>query len=82
MQDRRLPDRRKRNYWLHRRFAKVAERTRLYVHRTSKAQEYRDRAVDCRLQAERCSTEIEKEHWGKMAAEWLKMARDADIWGE
>jgi hypothetical protein len=38
---------------------------RLQVNRTSKAQEYRARAEDCRLQAERCSTEIEKEHWGK-----------------
>ena len=50
------------------------------MHRTSKAQEFRDHAEDCRLQAEQCSTEIEKEHWGKMAEEWLRMARDADTW--
>ena len=51
------------------------------MHRSSKAQEFRGHAEDCRLQAERCSTEIEKEHWRKMAADWLRMARDADIWG-
>jgi len=50
------------------------------MHRTSKAQEFRDHAEDCLLQAEQCSTEIEKEHWGKMAEEWLRMARDADTW--
>jgi hypothetical protein len=44
--------------------------------------EYRDHAENCRLQAEQCSTEIEKEHWGKMAEEWLRMARDADAWQE
>jgi hypothetical protein len=55
---------------------------RLQVNRTSKAQEYRDRAEDGRLQAERCSTEIEKEHWGKMAEEWLRMAREAETWRE
>ena len=26
------------------------------------------------------ASEIEKEHWGKMAEEWLRMARDADTW--
>ena len=58
----------------------LAERIEAAMHRTSKAQEYRDHAEDCRLQAEQCSTEIEKEHWGKMAEEWLRMARDADTW--
>jgi hypothetical protein len=50
---------------------------RLHVPGMSKAQEYRDRAEDCRLRAEQCSTEIEKEHWGKLAEGWLMMARDA-----
>ena len=63
---------RPRNHWLHRRFAKLAERMRLHMHRTSKAQEYRDHAEDCRRQAE---------HWGKMAAGWLRMAREVD-WRE
>ena len=68
-----------RNHWLHRRFASWLSELRS-MHRTSKAQEFRDHAEDCRLQAEQCSTEIEKEHWGKMAEEWLRMARDADTW--
>ena len=55
---------------------------RLHLHLTSKAQEFRARVEDCRLQAERCSTEIEKKFWGKMADEWLRMARDADTWHE
>jgi DNA invertase Pin-like site-specific DNA recombinase len=25
---------------------------------------------------------VEKEHWGKMVEEWLRMARDADTWHE
>ena len=45
------------------------------MHRSSKAQEFRGHAEDCRLQAERCSTELEKEQWGKMGEEWLRMAR-------
>ena len=40
------------------------------MHRTSKAQEYRDRAEDCRLQAEQCSTEIEKEHVTPVSTFW------------
>jgi hypothetical protein len=52
------------------------------MHQTSRAQEFRDHAEDCRLQAERCSSEIEKGHWGKMAEEWLRMARDAETWRE
>jgi hypothetical protein len=62
--------------------AKLAERMRLNMHRTSKAQEFRGHAEDCRLQAERCSTEMEKEQWGKMGEEWLRMARDAETWRE
>jgi uncharacterized protein YecA (UPF0149 family) len=53
---------------------------RLHMHRTSKAQEFRDHAEDCRLQAERCSTETEKEQWSRMGEEWLRMARDAETW--
>ena len=47
----------------------------------SKAQEFRtDHAEKCHQQAEQWSTPIEKNHWLVMADEWLRMAKDADIW--
>ena len=47
---------------------------------SSKAQEFRDHADNCRRQAEQCSTDKEKHHWVTMAQEWMRMADDAAIW--
>jgi hypothetical protein len=47
--------------------------------RMSNAEEYSDRAEDCRRRAERCSTELDNKRGLAMAEEWLKMAHDADM---
>jgi hypothetical protein len=45
----------------------------------SKAQEYRQHAEDCRREAERCSTPVEKNHRLVLADQWLSMAQDLDL---
>ena len=43
---------------------------------TSKVEEFRTRADSCFRQAESCSTQLDKDHWLKLAEDWLKMAQN------
>jgi hypothetical protein len=40
----------------------------------SKPDDYRARAEECRLQADRAFTPLDKEAWLQLAADWLAMA--------
>ena len=42
------------------------------------AAEYRDRAEECRQQAERSISPLDKAHWLKIAEEWLKLAQEVE----
>ena len=70
---------RPRNHWLQQTLAKLGGERGCRAPDVQGARISSSRG-DCRLQGERCNTEIEQEHWGKMAAEWLRMARDAETW--
>ena len=44
----------------------------------TRAAHYRQQAEECRLQAERTKGEDDKASWLKIAAQWQRMAEDAD----
>jgi hypothetical protein len=45
---------------------------------TDNAERFRDEAEECRRQAERTISPLDKETWLRLAGEWLKLAHDAD----
>lgn len=44
----------------------------------SRADHYRRQAEDCRLQAEKSKLDGDKASWLKLAAQWQRMAEEAD----
>jgi hypothetical protein len=40
----------------------------------SRPDEYRQRAADCRREAKRAITPLDKQHWVRLAEHWLKLA--------
>jgi hypothetical protein len=48
------------------------------VAKTDNAEGFRDEAEECRRQAERAISPLDKETWLRLAREWLKLAQDAD----
>ena len=45
---------------------------------TEDAARYRDKAEDCRQQAERAINPLDKEAWFRLGEEWLRMAQKAE----
>jgi hypothetical protein len=45
------------------------------------AERFRKEAEDCRVLAEKASSPIDKEWWLRLAAEWLKLAQEAESRG-
>jgi predicted transglutaminase-like cysteine proteinase len=44
-----------------------------------KAEQYRHHADECRREAGRCSTPVEKNEWLVLREQWLRMAQDIDM---
>jgi hypothetical protein len=44
----------------------------------SDADRFRKQAEECRLQAEKAVSPLDKEAWLRVAAEWIKLAQSAD----